>query len=318
MLPPFMDTLPLWAWGAFMLFIVAMLALDLGVFHRQSHEIKLKEALTWCAVWFSLAMTFNVILWWWLGAEPAKLWLAGYLVEIALSVDNVFVFIVIFSFFRVPKEHQHRVLVWGIIGAALMRFVFILAGISLLDRFHWLIYVFGVFLVFTGVKLALPHKDEMDPEKNWAVRLFRRFYPVTPDYHGRRFFVVIDGVKKATPLFVVLLVVETTDVAFALDSIPAVLAITNNPFIVFTSNIFAILGLRALYFALNGVMDLFRYLNIGLALILVFIGVKMLASGYVHVPIELSLGVIAGVLVISVAASLLIPQRQPDDPPPSA
>lgn len=313
-----MDTLPLWAWGAFMLFIVAMLALDLGVFHRQSHEIKLKEALTWCAVWFSLAMTFNIILWWWLGAESAKLWLAGYLVEIALSVDNVFVFIVIFSFFRVPKVHQHRVLVWGIIGAAIMRFVFILAGISLLDRFHWLIYVFGVFLVFTGIKLALPHQEEVNPEKNWAVRLFRRFYPVTPEYHGRRFFVVIDGVKKATPLFVVLLVVETTDVAFALDSIPAVLAITNDPFIVFTSNIFAILGLRALYFALNGVMDLFRYLNLGLAFILVFIGVKMLASSYIHVPIEISLGIIAGVLVISVAASLLIPHRKPDDPPPSA
>ena len=232
-----MDTLPLWAWAAFMLFIVVMLALDLGVFHRESHEIRLKEALTWCAVWFSLAMTFNAIVWWWLGAEPAKLWLAGYLVEIALSVDNVFVFIVIFSFFRVPKVHQHRVLVWGIIGAAIMRFVFILAGISLMERFHWLIYVFGVFLVFTGIKLALPHQDEVNPEKNWAVRLFRRFYPVTPEYHDKRFFVVIDGVKKATPLFVVLLVVETTDVAFALDSIPAVLAITNNPFIVFTSNI---------------------------------------------------------------------------------
>lgn len=301
-----------------MLFIVVMLALDLGVFHRESHEIRLKEALTWCAVWFSLAMTFNAIVWWWLGAEPAKLWLAGYLVEIALSVDNVFVFIVIFSFFRVPKVHQHRVLVWGIIGAAIMRFVFILAGISLMERFHWLIYVFGVFLVFTGIKLALPHQDELNPEKNWAVRLFRRFYPVTPEYHGKRFFIVIDGVKKATPLFVVLLVVETTDVAFALDSIPAVLAITNNPFIVFTSNIFAILGLRALYFALSGVMGLFRYLNIGLAMILVFIGVKMLASNYIHVPIEISLGIIATVLVISVAASLLIPQRQPDEPPPSA
>jgi len=310
-----MDTLPLWAWAAFMLFIVAMLALDLGVFHRKSHVISLREALTWCAVWFSLAMTFCAIVWNWLGAEEGKLWLAGYLVEIALSVDNVFVFIVIFGFFKVPKEHQHRVLVWGIIGAAVMRFVFILAGISLLDRFHWLIYVFGVFLVFTGIKLALPQQDDVDPEKNWAVRLFRRLYPVSPDYHGRKFFVVVDGVKTATPLFVVLLVVETTDVAFALDSIPAVLAITNNPFIVFTSNIFAILGLRALYFALNGVMDMFRFLNIGLALILVFIGVKMLISSYVHVPIEISLGVIALVLIVSVAASLLIPPRKPNDSP---
>jgi tellurite resistance protein TerC len=313
-----MDTLPLWAWAAFILFIITMLAIDLGVFHRQSHEIKLREALTWCAIWFSLAMSFNTVVWWWLGGEAGKLWLAGYLVEIALSVDNVFVFIVIFGYFKVPKQYQHRVLVWGIIGAAIMRFVFILAGISLLERFHWLIYVFGAFLVFTGIKLALPHQDEVDPEKNWAVRLFRRFYPVTPDYHGKRFFVMSDGVKKATPLFVVLLVVETTDVAFALDSIPAVLAITHNPFIVFTSNIFAILGLRALYFALNGVMGLFRYLNIGLAAILVFIGVKMLISNYVHVPIELSLGVIGTVLVISVAASLLIPQRKGDEPTTTA
>lgn len=304
-----MESLPLWAWGAFMLFIIAMLALDLGVFHRKSHEIGVKEALSWCGVWFSLAMGFNAIVWWWLGPDLGLKWTAGYLVEIALSVDNVFVFIVIFGFFKVPKEHQHRVLVWGIIGAAIMRFTFILAGIALLEQFHWLIYLFGAFLVFTGIKLALPQGDDVDPEKNIAVRIFRRFYPVTKTYHGRNFFVIIDGIKKATPLFVVLLVIETTDVAFALDSIPAVLGITDVPFIVFTSNIFAILGLRSLYFALNGVIDMFRFLNVGLALILVFIGIKMLVGGYYHISIGVSLGVIAAVLSIAVAASLLIPKR---------
>lgn len=304
-----MESLPLWAWGAFMLFIIAMLALDLGVFHRKSHEIGVKEALSWCGVWFSLAMGFNAIVWWWLGPDLGLKWTAGYLVEIALSVDNVFVFIVIFGFFKVPKEHQHRVLVWGIIGAAIMRFTFILAGIALLEQFHWLIYLFGAFLVFTGIKLALPQGDDVDPEKNIAVRIFRRFYPVTKTYHGRNFFVIIEGIKKATPLFVVLLVIETTDVAFALDSIPAVLGITDVPFIVFTSNIFAILGLRSLYFALNGVIDMFRFLNVGLALILVFIGIKMLVGGYYHISIGVSLGVIAAVLSIAVAASLLIPKR---------
>ncbi len=304
-----MESLPLWAWGAFMLFMIAMLALDLGVFHRKSHEIGVKEALSWCGVWFSLAMGFNAIVWWWLGPDLGLKWTAGYLVEIALSVDNVFVFIVIFGFFKVPKEHQHRVLVWGIIGAAIMRFTFILAGIALLEQFHWLIYLFGAFLVFTGIKLALPQGDDVDPEKNIAVRIFRRFYPVTKTYHGRNFFVIIDGIKKATPLFVVLLVIETTDVAFALDSIPAVLGITDVPFIVFTSNIFAILGLRSLYFALNGVIDMFRFLNVGLALILVFIGIKMLVGGYYHISIGVSLGVIAAVLSIAVAASLLIPKR---------
>lgn len=304
-----MESLPLWAWGAFMLFIIAMLALDLGVFHRKSHVIGVKEALSWCAVWFSLAMGFNAIVWWWLGPDLGLKWTAGYLVEIALSVDNVFVFIVIFGFFKVPKKHQHRVLVWGIIGAAIMRFTFILAGIALLEQFHWLIYLFGAFLVFTGIKLALPQGDDVDPEKNIAVRIFRRFYPVTKAYHGRNFFVVIDGIKKATPLFVVLLVIETTDVAFALDSIPAVLGITDVPFIVFTSNIFAILGLRSLYFALNGVIDMFRFLNVGLALILVFIGIKMLIGGYYHISIGVSLGVIAAVLTAAVAASLLIPKR---------
>ncbi|HEY0946497.1 MAG TPA: TerC family protein [Opitutaceae bacterium] len=306
-----MEHLPLWAWGAFLLFIVAMLALDLGVFHRGSHEVKMKEALGWCAVWFSLAMLFNSVVWWWLGSRPALEWFTGYLVEICLSVDNVFVFIVIFTYFKVPAKHQHRVLFWGIIGAAVMRFVFILAGVSLLTRFHWLIYVFGAFLVITGIKMALPKKEEFEPEKNIAVRLFRRFYPVTSHFEGGRFFTMHHGRHAATPLFLVLLIIETTDVAFALDSIPAVLAITNNAFIVFTSNIFAILGLRSLYFALSGVMGLFRYLGLGLAVILVFIGVKMLLTSVdVHVSIGLSLGVIAAVLTVSVLLSLLIPEKK--------
>ena len=305
-----MPTLPLWAWGAFLIFIVAMLALDLGVFRRKSHEIKLKEALTWCAVWFSLAMSFAAIVWWWQGPERGLEWLTAYVVEIALSVDNVFVFIVIFTFFKVPKAHQHRVLFWGIVGAAILRFIFIFAGVALLARFHWLIYVFGAFLLVTGIKLALPQKDDFDPETNFAVRLLRRFYPVSPDYDGGKFFTMMNGVKAATPLFVVLIVIETTDVAFALDSIPAVLAISDLPFIVFTSNIFAILGLRSLYFALSGVMDLFRFLNIGLAFVLSFIGVKMLISGYYHIPVGISLATIACTLALAVGASLVLPAKK--------
>ncbi len=304
-----METMPLWAWAAFLSFIIAMLALDLGVFRRQSHTIKLREALTWCGVWFSLAMVFCAVVWWSLGPKHGMEWLTGYVVEIALSVDNVFVFIVIFTYFKVPPEHQHRVLFWGIVGAAVLRFVFIFAGVSLLAKFHWLIYVFGAFLVYTGIKLALPQKDDFDPEKNIAVRLLRKFYPVSNQYHGKHFFTVDHGIRMATPLFVVLLVIETTDVAFALDSIPAVLAITDVPFIVFTSNIFAILGLRSIYFALNGVMGLFRFLNIGLSVVLSFIGVKMLLSAKFHIPVGISLGIIGLVLAVSVGASLLFPKK---------
>jgi tellurite resistance protein TerC len=304
--PPAND-IPLWAWGAFVVLIAALLALDLGVFRKKSREIKMKEALGWCGVWFSLAMGFNALVWQWLGSQPALEWFTGYLVELCLSVDNVFVFILIFTYFRVPSQHQHRVLFWGIVGAALMRFVFILAGVGLLERFHWLIYVFGAFLVVTGIKMALPKKEEFEPEKNIAVRLFRRFYPVSSHYDQGRFFTLDNGRRAATPLFLVLLIIETTDLAFALDSIPAVLAITHNAFIVFTSNIFAILGLRSLYFALQGVMGLFRYLAFGLAVILVFIGSKMLLTSiHVHIPIGLSLGVIASVLAVSVIASLAI------------
>ena len=305
-----MQTMPLWAWGGFLAFIAAMLALDLGVFQKKSHVVSVKEALAWCAVWFTLAMGFNGIVLHHMGNEAALQWFTGYLVEICLSVDNVFVFIVIFSYFKVPAQHQHRVLFWGILGAAIMRFVFIIAGVSLLERFHWLIYGFGVFLVITGIRMVLPKKEEIDPDKNIAVRLFRKFFSVTPAYDGGNFFAVHNGRKMATPLLIVLLVIETTDLAFALDSIPAVLAITSSAFIIFTSNIFAILGLRSLYFALHGVMGLFRYLGMGLALILVFIGVKMLIAEISPISISASLTAIGSVIALSVAASLIFPDKE--------
>lgn len=313
------DSMPWWAWTGFLGFVAAMLALDLGVFNRKSHEVTLKEALVWCVVWFALAMGFYGLiatgtLGNGLGRKEGLEFLTGYIVELCLSVDNVFVFIVIFQYFKVEPRYQHRVLFWGILGAVIMRALFIFAGISLINAFHWVIYVFGAFLVYTGVKLAMPKNEEgLEPEKNPAVKLARRFLPVTPNYHEGHFFARINHRRYATPMFLVLLVVETTDVMFALDSIPAVIAITRNEFIVFTSNIFAILGLRSLYFAVSGVMQLFRYLNIGLAVILVFVGLKMLASHYVDVSIQLSLGIIGTVLAASILASVLIPQARKED-----
>jgi tellurite resistance protein TerC len=307
-----LPALPWWAWAGFFVFIAAMLLLDLGVFQREPHEVKMKEALGWCVAWVTLALAFNGLIWWWRGPEPAQQFLAGYLVELCLSVDNVFVFILIFAYFKVAPRYQHRVLFWGIIGAVAMRAVFILVGVSIIARFHWILYVFGAFLVYTGVKMALPGKEkvDVDPAHNPAVRLFRRFMPVSPHMHGGNFFVTENGRRSATPLFVVLLIVETTDLVFALDSLPAVLAITRDGFIALTSNIFAILGLRSLYFALNGVMQLFRYLKFGLALILGFIGLKMLVEPWLDVTIGVSLGVIAGVLAASILASLLIPEKK--------
>jgi len=300
--------MPFWAWGAFFLFITAMLALDLGVFQRDGHEMKMREALTWCAVWFALAMGFNGLLWWWRGAETGQQFLAGYLVELCLSVDNVFVFILVFAYFKVAPRWQHRVLFWGIIGAVLMRAVFILVGVSVIARFHWVLYLFGAFLVYTGVKMALPEKKdaEIDPEHNVAVRFFRRHFPVGPDPGNGHFFGHHEGRRVATPLFIVLIVVETTDLVFALDSLPAVLAITKDGFVALTSNIFAILGLRSLYFALSGVMQLFRFLKVGLAVILVFIGVKMLVEPWVEITTTTSLGVIGGVLATAVLMSVLV------------
>lgn len=308
------STMPWWAWVGFLVFIACMLALDLGVFNRKAHVVSLREALGWCAVWFSLAMGFNLLVSLQISQQAGLEFFTSYIVELCLSVDNVFVFIVIFQYFRVEPRHQHRVLFWGIVGAVVMRALFIFAGISLINAFHWIIYVFGAFLVFTGVKLALPKKaDGFEPEKNPMVKLARRFVPVTAEFDGGNFFTRPGGKLHATPLFLVLIVVETTDVMFALDSIPAVIAITRNEFIVFTSNIFAILGLRSLYFAVSGVMQLFRYLNIGLSIILIFVGCKMLASHWVSIPIKISLGIIGSVLAASVLASVLIPsQRKPE------
>ena len=305
------STMPWWAWAGFLGFVAVMLALDLGVFNRKSHVVTLKEALGWCAVWFGLAMAFNLLVSQKMGTQAGLEFFTGYIVELCLSVDNVFVFIVIFQYFRVEPRYQHRVLFWGILGAVVMRALFIFAGISLINAFHWIIYVFGAFLVYTGIKLAMPKKDDgFEPEKNPAVKLARKVFPVSPHFEGGHFFTRIHGKLHATPLFLVLVVVETTDVMFALDSIPAVIAITRNEFIVFTSNIFAILGLRSLYFAVSGVMQLFRFLNIGLAVILVFVGGKMLASHYITVPIQLSLGIIGAVLAASIVASVLIPEAR--------
>jgi len=311
--------MPSWAWVGFLAFIAAMLALDLGLLNRGARTISVRKALLWCVVWLGLAMGFNLLVAAKMGAQPALEFFTGYLVELCLSVDNVFVFIVVFQYFRVEPRYQHRVLFWGIVGALVMRALFIFAGIGLINAFHWIIYVFGAFLVYTGAKLAFRKNDDgVTPEKNPAVRLARHFLPVTPQFEGGSFFVRADGRLHATPLLIVLLVIETTDVMFALDSIPAVIAITRNEFIVFTSNIFAILGLRSLYFAVSGIMQLFRYLNYGLALVLVFVGAKMLASHYIDISIGVSLGIIGAVLTISVLASVLVPSKAGKPPAPTA
>lgn len=300
-----------WILVGFNVFVVIMLALDLGVFHRKNEVVKVREALIWTAIWVSLALCFNGLIYVWKGKEAALQFLAGYLIEESLSVDNLFVFLLVFSYFKVPSQYQHKVLFWGILGAALMRASLILVGTALIERFHWVIYIFGAFLLVTGIKLGLSsgEDEELDPGKNPVVRLVKRFMPVTTEYHGDNFFLRQDGKLLATPLFIVLMVVETTDLVFALDSIPAIFAITTDPFIVYTSNIFAILGLRSLYFALAGMMELFHYLRYGLAFILSFVGVKMLASKYFHIPIGVALAVIAVVLAFSVFASIKWPPK---------
>ena len=309
------DAMPLWAWVTFFTFITAMLALDLGVFQRETHVVSMKEALIWCGVWVTLALSFGALLWQWRGAEPAQQFLAGYLIELCLSVDNVFVFILVFAYFKVEPRYQHRVLFWGIIGAVLMRAVFIIVGVEVIERFHWVLYIFGAFLVYTGIKMALPSKEaEVDPEHNFTVKLFRRFYPVAPHNDRGHFFTIHNGRRMATPLFIVLLVIETTDLVFALDSLPAVLSITKDSFIALTSNIFAILGLRSLYFALSGIMGLFRFLKVGLSVILVFIGVKMLIEHWMKITTGTSLAVIGGVLTTSILMSVVI--KSPKAPPP--
>lgn len=295
-------------WAGFLLFVLLMLALDLGVFHRKSHEVKIKEALIWSAVWISLALIFNAGVYFYLGKEKAIEFLTGYVIEKSLSVDNLFVFIMVFSYFNVDTKYQHKVLFWGILGALVMRAIFIFAGVALIQQFHWIIYVFGAFLIFTGIKMLVQKNEEVSPDKNPLVRLFKRFFPVTDIVHGDRFFVKINAKTVATPLFIVLLIIEFTDLIFAVDSIPAILAISNDTFIIFTSNVFAILGLRALYFALAGIAKLFYYLKYGLSAILVFVGVKMVIAGFFKIPVLYSLLIIVSILLISILASVIFPK----------
>ncbi len=296
-------------WVGFILFVLVMLALDLFVFHRKTHEVKVKEALLWSGFWIALSLVFNLGVYIWGGKQQALEFLTGYLLEKSLSVDNIFVFLMIFSYFKIPHKYQHEVLFWGILGALIMRGAFIAGGIALIEQFHWIIYVFGGFLIFSGIKMVTDKDKEIHPEKSLVLRLFNRVMPVTKGIEDGRFFVKTSGRWFATPLFVVLLVVETTDVMFAFDSIPAILAITQNPFIVYTSNVFAILGLRALYFALAGVMQYFHYLHYGLSLILVFVGLKMLLAEIYKISVGTSLLVLAFILTVSIIASMLWPKK---------
>ncbi len=301
-------------WTVFGVLVTGMLVLDLGVFHRKAHAVNVKEALGWSAVWITLALLYNLGVYFWLGPAKALEFLTGYVIEKSLSVDNIFVFILLFSYFRVPSEYQHKVLFWGILGALFMRAAFIALGVTLINKFTWVIYVFGAVLIYSGIKMALEKDKEVHPDHNPVLRLFRKAFPVTPQFEGSRFWVRRQAGLLATPLMVVLIVVETTDLIFAVDSIPAVLAITRDPFIVFTSNVFAILGLRALYFALAGAMNVFHFLHYGLSLILVFVGVKMIGAHWFKIPIGIALGVVAGVLAASVVASLIWPAKKTQTP----
>jgi len=296
-------------WVGFSVFVVIMLFLDLFVFHKKSHEVKIKEAIIWSIVWIGMALIFNYLIYIWFGKEKAMEYLAAYVIEKSLSVDNLFVFIMIFSFFHIKPEYQHKVLFWGIFGALIMRIIFIVAGIQLLHHFHGIIYVFGAFLIYTGLKIPFEKEKQLDPDKNPLVKLFKKFMPVTNEMHGEKFFVKINAKTYATPLFITLIIIEFSDLIFAVDSIPAVLAISDDTFIVYTSNVFAILGLRALYFALAGIVQYFRFLKYGLAAILVFVGTKMIISGFYKFPVTWSLLIILGFLAISVIASVLIKQK---------
>lgn len=298
-------------WGAFFALIVGMLALDLGIFNRREHRIGMREALFWSVVWTAVGLTFNLWVDAHLGRQAGLEFLTGYVIERALSFDNIFVFVVLFNYFAVPAEQQHRVLYWGILGALASRGLFIALGTALISRFEWLIFLLGAFLVYTGVKIFRDEEPEVHPERNPVLRAFRRFVPLTANYRGKRFFAREDGRLKATPLLLVLVVIECTDVVFAVDSIPAVFGVTRNAFIVFTSNIFAILGLRALYFLLAGLMVRFRYLGYGIGLVLVFVGCKMLGHRWIEIPTGISLGIVLGVLALAILASLLRPAPPP-------
>jgi tellurite resistance protein TerC len=300
-----------WMWGAFVAFILAMLAIDLFVFHRDAHEVSFREAGLWSAIWVALGLAFGAFLWAWQGGQVAGEYVAGYLIEKSLSVDNIFVFALIFGYFAVPAKYQHRVLFWGVVGALVFRAIFIAAGAALLEHVHWTIYVFGAFLVFTGIRMARSSGTHVDPSKNRVLRAFRRVVPVTDAYEGQRMLIRRAGRWMATPLLAVLIIVETTDVIFAVDSIPAIFAVTDETFLVFTSNAFAILGLRALYFLLAGMLGRFRYLRFGLAAVLVFVGAKMLLADVWTTPIWASLAVIVVTIGCSVLVSWLRPEEEP-------
>jgi tellurite resistance protein TerC len=292
-------------WAGFVMFVLAMLAIDLGVFHKQAHEVSLKEAGIWSAVWVALAALFNVGVHLWFGPDRALEFTTGYLIEKALAIDNIFIFVVIFATFAIPGIYQHRVLFWGVLGALMMRAIFIVLGGAFLQRFHWAMYVFGAILAITGIKLLLQRNQEIHPERNPLVRAVHKLFPLTPEFHGGKFLVLKNGRRYATPLLMALVAIEVTDLIFAVDSIPAIFAITKDPFIVFTSNIFAILGLRSLYFLLAGVITKFAYLKVGLSVVLIFVGGKMLVMDVYKLPIAASLGIIAGILGSSMVVSLL-------------
>jgi tellurite resistance protein TerC len=297
-------------WTIFSVFVLGMLALDLGVFNRKAHEVRFKEALIWSIVWITLSLVFNAWIYHEFGSQKALEFLTGYLIEKALSVDNIFVFVVLFASFAVPKIYQHRVLFWGVLGALAMRAIFIGVGAALISRFHWIMYIFGAILIYTGIKLMRQGDDhDPHPERNPIYKLGRRLMPAVPEYHGKAFTILKDGRRYATPLLMVLIAIEATDVVFAVDSIPAIFAITTDPFIVYTSNIFAILGLRAMYFLLAGVIDKFHFLNFGLAFVLIFVGIKMVIADWYKVPISVSLIVIAGLLTASILASIIWPKH---------
>lgn len=304
-------TTEIYFWIGFVVFLALMLAIDLGIFHRKSHTVTFKESLGWTLVWIMLAMIFAGIVYYWKGSEKAIEFITGYVIELSLSVDNLFIFILVFSYFHVPQQYQHKVLFWGILGALVMRVIFIFAGVALISKFHWIIYVFGVIIIVSGIKMLFQKDKKIEPEKNPLIRFVKKMIPVTNEYHGDQFFIKIkNGAWAATPLFIVLVFVEITDLIFAVDSIPAILAITTDSFIVFTSNAFAILGLRSLYFALSGMLNLFRFLHIGLSFVLIFIGLKMVLSDIYKVPIEYALLTVLTILLTSIIASLLLKKKQ--------
>lgn len=296
--------------GGFSVFVVVMLALDLTVFHRNAHSVRVREAVIWYGIWVGLAVLFNIGIFVWMGADKGNEFLTAYVIELSLSVDNIFVFLIVFSSFGVPPEYRHRVLFLGILGAVVMRGLFIATGVALLENFSWLIFLFGGFLVFTGVKLAIRRDEEVQPDQNPVMKLAKRFLPVTSEFEGQKFFVRRAGKWFVTPLFMVLIGLETTDLIFAVDSVPAVLAISDDPFIIWSSNVFAILGLRALFFLVDGILPYFRYLNFGLSVILVFIGIKMITSEAYHMPTTISLGAVGLILTITILASYIAKRRE--------